>query len=56
MFREKPVILIQNMSIKLMISRQIFIALRAIDEIDMKLYREAMLKKLGSCKKEAIDV
>lgn len=45
-FKEKPVILIQSMNIKLMVNRQIFLALRALDEIDMKLYREAMLIKL----------
>lgn len=49
-FREKPVILIQSMNVKILINRQIYTALRCLDEIDIKLYREAAL---GSLKENA---
>ena len=45
-FKEKPVILIQSMNVRVMITKQIYSALRELDQIDMKLYREAVLKSM----------
>jgi hypothetical protein len=46
-FREKPVILINQMNIKIVkITNKINTALRAMDKIDMALYREATIKQL----------
>jgi len=45
-FREKPVILIQSMNVKILTIKQIYIALRALDEIDLKLLRDAARQKI----------
>lgn len=43
-FREKPVILIQSMNVQVLVQSQIYTALRALDDMNLKLYRDAMLQ------------
>jgi hypothetical protein len=53
-FRDKPVILIQYMNVKIIqVNNRIQKALRLFDKIDMSLYREVVLRSNGTRKTDA---
>lgn len=55
-FRDKPIVIIQSASVKFVkINNQVQMALRLLNEIDIRLYREAMLRTLGVIKRDKTE-